>query len=137
VLLQESHVGGLAGHFGVQKSLNMLGDHFFWPHMRRDVQHYVERCTTCLKAKSHLKPHQQFQMFHGKIYQWILFWDYLGLRGGGIPYLLSSIYFLKWLILFPATRAMMLHTLLICFLGRPFAYMEYSRQLFQIMIQNF
>jgi hypothetical protein len=57
VLLQESHASGLAGHFGVQKTLDMLGDRFFWPHMRRDVQRYVERCTTCLKAKSRLNPH--------------------------------------------------------------------------------
>jgi hypothetical protein len=35
----------------------MLGNHFFWPHMRCDVQGNVERCTTCLKAKSHLNPH--------------------------------------------------------------------------------
>jgi hypothetical protein len=35
----------------------MLSDHFFWPHMRRDVQRHVERCITCLKAKSRLNPH--------------------------------------------------------------------------------
>jgi hypothetical protein len=26
--------------------------------------------------------HNLFQIFHVKIYQWILFWDYLELRGG-------------------------------------------------------
>ncbi|XP_062217663.1 uncharacterized protein LOC133917845 [Phragmites australis] len=57
VLLQEAHAGGLAGHFGVKKTLDMLADHFFWPHMRRDVQRHVERCITCLKAKSRLNPH--------------------------------------------------------------------------------
>jgi hypothetical protein len=57
VLLQESHGSGLAGHFGVQNTLDMLDDHFFWPHMRCDVQRYVERCTSCLEAKSHLNPH--------------------------------------------------------------------------------
>jgi hypothetical protein len=111
VLLQESHASGLAGHFGVQKTLDMLGDHFFWPHMRHDVQRYVERCTTCLKAKSHLNPHGLYTPLP-------------------IPYLLSLIDFLKWLILFLATRATMLHTLLICFSGRSFTYMEYPRQLF-------
>ncbi len=43
--------------FGVKKTLDMLADHFFWPHMRRDVQRHVERCITCLKAKSRLNPH--------------------------------------------------------------------------------
>ena len=27
-LLQESHVGGLMGHFGREKTLSMLSDHF-------------------------------------------------------------------------------------------------------------
>ncbi|XP_021306294.1 uncharacterized protein LOC110431528, partial [Sorghum bicolor] len=57
VLLQEAHAGGLAGHFGIKKTLDMLSDHFFWPHMRRDVQRHVERCIMCLKAKSRLNPH--------------------------------------------------------------------------------
>nr|XP_025882207.1 uncharacterized protein LOC112939361 [Oryza sativa Japonica Group] len=44
VLLQEAHAGGLAGHFGVKKTLDMPSDHFFWPHMRRDVQRHVGCC---------------------------------------------------------------------------------------------
>jgi len=35
----------------------VLSGHFYWPKMRRDVEHYVARCTTCQKAKSHLNPH--------------------------------------------------------------------------------
>jgi hypothetical protein len=56
VLLQEAHAGGLAGHFGVKKTLYMLYDHFFWPHMPRDVQRHVGSCIVCLKAKSRLNP---------------------------------------------------------------------------------
>jgi hypothetical protein len=55
--LQEAHAGGLASHFGVKKTLDMLADHIFWLHMRRDVHRHVKRCITCLKAKSHLNPH--------------------------------------------------------------------------------
>ena len=54
-------------------------------------------------------------MYLGKIYIWTLFWGYLGLRGEGILFLLLSIAFLKWHILSHVIRAMMLHTLLICF----------------------
>ncbi|KAK1660860.1 hypothetical protein QYE76_049019 [Lolium multiflorum] len=54
---QESHAGGLMGHFGREKSLLMLADHFYWPKMRRDVDRYVKRCITCNKSKSKLKPH--------------------------------------------------------------------------------
>ncbi|KAK1602009.1 hypothetical protein QYE76_027114 [Lolium multiflorum] len=53
----ESHAGGLMGHFGREKTLLMLADHFYWPKMRRDVDRYVKRCITCNKSKSKLKPH--------------------------------------------------------------------------------
>ena len=45
------------GHFCGKKTENVLVTHFFWPKMRRDVERFVGRCTTCQKAKSHLKPH--------------------------------------------------------------------------------
>ena len=57
LLLQESHGGGLMGHFGRDKTLLMLADHFYWPRMRRDVDRFVKRCITCNKAKSKLKSH--------------------------------------------------------------------------------
>ena len=57
LLLQEAHGGGLMGHFGVKKTEDILADHFFWPKMRRDVERFVARCTTCQKAKSRLNPH--------------------------------------------------------------------------------
>jgi hypothetical protein len=37
ILLQEARVGGLPSHFGVKKILDMLSNHFFWQHMRRDM----------------------------------------------------------------------------------------------------
>ncbi|KAK1648749.1 hypothetical protein QYE76_066554 [Lolium multiflorum] len=54
---KESHAGGLMGHFGREKTLLMLADHFYWPKMRRDVDRYVKRCITCNKSKSKMKPH--------------------------------------------------------------------------------
>jgi hypothetical protein len=45
------------GHFGVKKIEDVLAAHFFWPKMRRDVERYVSRCTTCNKAKSRLNEH--------------------------------------------------------------------------------
>ena len=45
------------GHFGVKKTEDILADHFFWPKMRRDVQRFIARFTTCQKAKSRLNPH--------------------------------------------------------------------------------
>ena len=57
LLLQEAHGGGLMGHFGAKKTEDILADHFFWPKMRRDVERFVSRCTTCQKAKSRLNAH--------------------------------------------------------------------------------
>ena len=57
VFKQESHAGGLMGHFGREKTLLMLADHFYWPKMRRDVYRFVSQCITCHKSKSKLKPH--------------------------------------------------------------------------------
>jgi hypothetical protein len=45
------------GHFGVKKTDDVLAAHFFWPRMRRDVERFMARCTTCQKAKSRLNPH--------------------------------------------------------------------------------
>ncbi|WVZ70565.1 hypothetical protein U9M48_019224 [Paspalum notatum var. saurae] len=57
LLMQEAHGGGLMGHFGVKKTQDVLSTHFFWPRMKRDVERFVARCTTCHKAKSRLNPH--------------------------------------------------------------------------------
>lgn len=59
LLLQESHMEGLMGHFGREKKDLLLSDHFYWPKMRRDVERLVQRCNTyrCQKAKSKLNPH--------------------------------------------------------------------------------
>jgi hypothetical protein len=48
------------GHFGVKKIEDVLAAHFFWPKIRRDVESYVSRCTTCNKAKSRLNPHDLY-----------------------------------------------------------------------------
>ncbi|KAK1643004.1 hypothetical protein QYE76_060809 [Lolium multiflorum] len=32
-----NHMGGLMGHFGREKTLLMLADHFYWPKMRQDM----------------------------------------------------------------------------------------------------
>ena len=40
-----------------QRTEDVLATHFFWPKMRRDVECFVARCTTCQKAMSRLNPH--------------------------------------------------------------------------------
>ena len=38
LLLQESHSGGLMGHFGRDKTLAILSTHYYWPKMKRVVE---------------------------------------------------------------------------------------------------
>ncbi|XP_043809768.1 uncharacterized protein LOC122723079 [Manihot esculenta] len=57
LLVRESHSGGLMGHFGVQKTLDMLNEHFYWPNMRKYVEKICAQCFACKQAKSKSLPH--------------------------------------------------------------------------------
>lgn len=77
------------GHFGVIKTLAILQEHFYWPHMKRDVERICGRCVTCRQAKSRVHPNgiytpYLFLVLLRLIFQWILFWDYLGVGVEGI-----------------------------------------------------
>ena len=52
LIIQELYSGALAGHFGVEKTISMLKEHYYWPKMSRDVEHVVSRCKVCQLAKS-------------------------------------------------------------------------------------
>ncbi|VFQ96809.1 unnamed protein product [Cuscuta campestris] len=72
-LIDEVHGGGLAGHYGIDKTHMMMREHYYWPKMERDVEHFVKRCNVCHLAKSHLLPQGRhlplpvpFLLLHGK-----------------------------------------------------------------------
>lgn len=56
IIIQEAHEGGLAGHLGLEKTVQILRTHFFWPKMQRDVEHFIRRCLPCHRAKSQSSP---------------------------------------------------------------------------------
>jgi len=35
----------------------MLKEHYYWPKMSKDVEHFVKRCSICQMAKSRVLPH--------------------------------------------------------------------------------
>jgi hypothetical protein len=37
LLISEAHGGGLMGHFGIAKTLDVLREHLYWLNMKRDV----------------------------------------------------------------------------------------------------
>ena len=49
--MQEKHNGGLAGHFGIDKTVGRLSHYSFWPKMRAAVEKYVKRSRICQHAK--------------------------------------------------------------------------------------
>ena len=46
LFVRESHGGSLMGHFGIAKTHKVLPDHFFWPHMKKDVERICGRCVS-------------------------------------------------------------------------------------------
>jgi hypothetical protein len=50
-LLKERHSGGLAGHFGHDKTFVKLSESYFWPVMRVEVKRFVDRCRICHHSK--------------------------------------------------------------------------------------
>uniref|UniRef100_A0A5B7BML6 RNA-directed DNA polymerase n=1 Tax=Davidia involucrata TaxID=16924 RepID=A0A5B7BML6_DAVIN len=51
-LVWEMHAGGLAGHFGRDKTISLVEDRFYWPSLKRDVARIVSQCRTCQSAKA-------------------------------------------------------------------------------------
>ena len=49
-LIAETHN---EGHIGRYRTLHLLSQSYFWPALRRDVERFVERCTTCQTSKGH------------------------------------------------------------------------------------
>jgi hypothetical protein len=50
-LLKEKHSGGLARHFGHEKTFSKLNESYFFPGMREDVKTFVDRCRICQHSK--------------------------------------------------------------------------------------
>ena len=44
-------------HFGEDKTYLMAKENYYWPHMLKDTQDNVKRCSTCQVAKSHSLSH--------------------------------------------------------------------------------
>ncbi|RDX90644.1 Tf2-6, partial [Mucuna pruriens] len=56
LLVKEAREDSLIGHFREHKTFETLHEHFYWPHIRRDVPYICERCLVCRVAKSKASP---------------------------------------------------------------------------------
>jgi len=43
----------MVGHFGEDKTYLMAKEHYYWPHMLKNTQDILKRCSICEMAKSH------------------------------------------------------------------------------------
>ena len=53
LIVKEAHGGALTGYFGINKTIEILKDHFYWPKMGMDVHKVISICNICHMAKSH------------------------------------------------------------------------------------
>jgi len=53
LIIKEAHGGALASHFGINKTLEILKEHFYWPKMGADVHKVILRCNIYHMAKNH------------------------------------------------------------------------------------
>jgi hypothetical protein len=50
-MLKEKHNGGLAGHFGHDKTFSQMRNSYYWPSMRVEVKNFVNKCQIFQYAK--------------------------------------------------------------------------------------
>ena len=73
LLVRESYSGCLMGDFGVHKTLDVLSEHFYWPHTQKDIEKIYAKCIACKQAKHMFCIHLcLFLHIHGLIHLWIL-----------------------------------------------------------------
>jgi hypothetical protein len=91
-LVKEKHSGGLAGHFGHDKTFAKLSESYYWPGMRADVKGLLTDAgyVNMRRAESRTQgsiSHCLYPRGHGRPLVWILFWDCRERREELIPFL--------------------------------------------------
>ena len=51
-LISRYHNDSLIGHFGIDKTGELVGQKYYWPSLRRDVESYDQGCDVCLALKA-------------------------------------------------------------------------------------
>ncbi|KAE8656709.1 hypothetical protein F3Y22_tig00116997pilonHSYRG00207 [Hibiscus syriacus] len=50
-LMKECHDSKWAGYPGIHRTLALIAEHYYWPHMGNDVEAYVKTCLVCQQDK--------------------------------------------------------------------------------------
>ena len=51
-LISRYHNNALVGHFGIEKTRELIAQKYNWPTLRHDVEDYVRGCNVCLTSKT-------------------------------------------------------------------------------------
>ena len=51
-LISQHHDDPLAGHFGINKTRELIGQKYYWPRLQKDFEAYVKGCDICLALKA-------------------------------------------------------------------------------------
>jgi hypothetical protein len=62
-MIWETHYSRVAGHFNVEKTVEVMQRHFCWPKLRQDVNKYIRSCTTYAIAKPASKKQGMYTPF--------------------------------------------------------------------------
>ena len=66
------HNDPLAGHFGIDKSKELVSPKYYWPSLKKNVENYVRGCDVCLTLKAiRHKPYENLQSLFIPTHQWI------------------------------------------------------------------
>ena len=70
-LISRHHDDPLAGHFGIEKTRELLAQKYYWPTLCHDVEAYVKGCDVCLASKAIChKPYDDLQSLPIPTHQW-------------------------------------------------------------------
>ena len=70
-LISRHHDDPLAGHFGIEKTRELIGRKYYWPSLRKDAEAYVKGCDVCLASKAvRHKPYGDLQALPVPTHRW-------------------------------------------------------------------
>ena len=70
-IISRHHDDPLAGHFGIDKTKDLIGRKYYWPSLRKDIEAYVKGCDICLGSKAvRHKPYGDLQSLPTPTHRW-------------------------------------------------------------------
>ena len=70
-IISRHHDDPLAGHFGIDKTKDLVGRKYYWPSLQKDIEAYVKGCGVCLGSKAvRHKPYGDLQSLPVTTHRW-------------------------------------------------------------------